>query len=362
MFTSLTRDNIHEYARACADDIRRKSGVDRFGIGIITGTGGRPLFEAIKGEGSEIPYSTPEPAVPGTWIQGQGGRITISPFELPDGTHAICFDGRSHTYGLSDDANKLTDEEKVLRNALIPAIIHYLLEPDGIFITTRAAGGGIHNEKDSQILGPGDICVASGIDTLSRMMDVGEWFGPPFLDRKHMPDQSMIDDFKNAAKDVDTPVYSGTLLSPRGPSLETGFEYILMAMLGLPLVCIGDVEPEVWYSLEEGSKNRRQDLHICLVSDSTIPTLKELERYIEALPSSHPFRNYSQELYNKISTYINDKCGGALPVVTHEENLRNAEAAMSNVMRILHQMIGKKYGYKDINYNQNSFLKYNSSK
>ena len=201
--------------------ISRLTGIDRFDIAIVGGSGIN-IGEAA----AEIPYSEipgmPQPAVP-------GHRGILKVFET-GGKKVLFFEGRFHYYEGRED--------REIR--FIPELSSKL--GVRIFIPTCASGAVSRRAVESEI-----GIVYDHINLLGRNPLIGlikEYGSHVFVNGKRFYDRKLTELFLKAALEEDVKATPAVLAATLGPNYETFAEVRMLEMLGADCVSMSTV-PEV---------------------------------------------------------------------------------------------------------------------
>jgi xanthosine phosphorylase len=256
--------------------------VDRAGlgprVGVVLGSGLGPVAEAVEGA-TVIPYSD-LPGFPEPSVEGHAGSAVAGQI---GGVPVVALQGRAHLYEGGD-----LDQIRVPVRALKAAGAE-------ILVLTNAAGS---MRAD---LGPGRLMLIedhinlSGTNVLAGPND--EQLGPRFPSLRDAYDPQLRGDMRAAAKAIGVELGEGVYLAVGGPSFETPAEIRAFHTLGADAVGMSTVH--------ETTVARHCGLRVVAVSAIT---------------------NYAE--------------GMSEEPVTHEQTLRDAARAASDLAPLITRFVG----------------------
>jgi xanthosine phosphorylase len=248
-------------------------------LGIILGSGLGGVADALEGA-QRIPYSELE-GFPQPSVAGHGGTLHLGTL---DGLDVAVFQGRKHVYE-TGDAKGMTEPIRWLKRQGAEAIL-----------ITNAAGSLNADVGPGRLMAIADHINLLGVNPLTGPND--DAIGPRFPSLRDAYDPELRATLHTAADALDIPLADGVYLATPGPTFETPAEIRAFRTLGADAVGMSTV-PEVILARHAG-------LRVAAVS---------------------------------AITNLAEGMGGE--ELSHEQTLRNAEAAARDLVRLVERFAGE---------------------
>ena len=333
----LTRYNFETKVEETANEIKKRTGISTFRFCLVLGTGSLGIHDLVEGHDTKrILYEELENPIPLAGIEGHPGEIQV----LPEVNGAVFF-GRGHSFPLVTDDPNLTEEHRIHYAMYLGALAFHLtaerkkksIENYGALITTDAVGGLIHGKKKGNVLRPGDFGLVDDYEMMG-VRGIGGYH-IPFVDFRGLVNPKNVKMMLDASRKVGVPLYKGTVYSWFAePDFETSVDNIRLVMDGHPFVGMTGYEAKAWFSrmFSIGRGNDSNNVHLCIVSDTSLPKPGAVMDYIEQLPDGHPNLLYARKLLNWSQVVASEQ-------TTHHENDARVRAALPNLATVIHKYV-----------------------
>jgi purine-nucleoside phosphorylase len=212
--------NPYKLARQAADELREASGVDRYDIAVVLGSGWREGAVALGKPTSHVATSSLSGFVAPT-VEGHGGEILS--LSVAD-RHVALVAGRVHLY----EGNTAAQVVHAVRTVIAAGASKVVL--------TNAAGGIVADWNPGRVVVIRDHINLTATSPLEGVAPP-EGYGPRFVDLTDLYSARLRAEVRAVAPDLNEGVYVGF----RGPHYETPAEITMARTMGADLVGMSTV-------------------------------------------------------------------------------------------------------------------------